>query len=383
MFLFAGEFVEGNNLYYTASVSFCLQKMAATISKISPVWLYIANLIGYTRVILGLAAFVFAFDSSFSSQRGLFIYFYVISYFLDACDGVAARALRQTSKFGAVLDMATDRICTAGLLALLSHYASISVSIKSMDVLNPLSWPPFIWIWIAMLDIFSHWLQMYSSLLSGSASHKAMTDEVSFVRWYYTLPYALFFVCLAHESFLTMMLVTFWAAQTGSIAAVPFPFNLKIVPFMPSSTVAEFVREITLPFFAFKTLVSILQMITAAQRIVTIDEKIRVESLNESTPSMSIGDTEIDGHYVSVATSQGRGREVMNAATSTSTSTSSSSSRRRRPSSVPASALVALSSQARSGIADLMAMKEARMKKAKEESSSSRPRSASRARKEG
>lgn len=379
MFLFAGEFVEGNN--YIRQLSFCLQKMAA-ILKISPVWLYIANLIGYTRVILGLAAFVFAFDSSFSTQRGLFIYFYVISYFLDACDGVAARALRQTSKFGAVLDMATDRICTAGLLALLSHYASISVSIKSMDVLNPLSWPPFIWIWIAMLDIFSHWLQMYSSLLSGSASHKAMTDEVSFVRWYYTLPYALFFVCLAHESFLTMTLVTFWAAQKGSIAAVPFPFNLKIVPFMPSSTVAEFVREITLPFFAFKTLVSILQMITAAQRIVTIDEKIRVESLNESTPSMSIGDTEIDGHYVSVASSQGRGREVMNAATSTSTSTSSSSSRRRRPSSVPASALVALSSQARSGIADLMAMKEARMKKAKEESSS-RPRSASRARKEG
>lgn len=34
---------------------------------------------------------------------------YVISCLLDAVDGQAARALGQTSKFGAVLDMVTDR----------------------------------------------------------------------------------------------------------------------------------------------------------------------------------------------------------------------------------------------------------------------------------
>lgn len=357
--------------------------MALKNEFFSPVWFYVANLIGYTRVILGLASFVFAFDSSSSSMRSLFIYFYVISYVLDACDGVAARALRQTSKFGAVLDMATDRICTAGLLALLSHYASISSPVKMTNVLNPLSWPAFFWIWIAMLDIFSHWLQMYSSLLTGSSSHKSMTDELAFVKWYYTIPYALFFVCLAHESFLTMTLVNFWAAQTGTITGIPYPFNLKVVPFFPTSTVSEFVQRITLPFFAFKTLVSILQMITAAQRIVTIDEKLRLESVNtESTTGSSSFVTERDSEteetYLSVTTSRGRGREVTNAATSTSTSSSSSSSsRRRRPSSVAASAVVALSSQARSGIADLMAMKEARLKKAKEEPSA-RSRSASR-----
>lgn len=34
---------------------------------------------------------------------------YCISCLLDAVDGQAARALNQTSKFGAVLDMVTDR----------------------------------------------------------------------------------------------------------------------------------------------------------------------------------------------------------------------------------------------------------------------------------
>ena len=37
---------------------------------------------------------------------------YGISCLLDAADGHAARALGQTSKFGAVLDMVTDR-CAA------------------------------------------------------------------------------------------------------------------------------------------------------------------------------------------------------------------------------------------------------------------------------
>jgi CDP-diacylglycerol--inositol 3-phosphatidyltransferase len=343
---------------------------------LSPVWFYIANLIGYTRVILGLASFIFAFDTSYQSQRSLFLYFYVISYFLDAIDGVAARALNQTSKFGAVLDMATDRICTAGLLALLAHYASINNN--HIVIIDPLTWPPFIWIWFAMLDIFSHWLQMYSSLLAGSASHKTMTDEVAFVRWYYNIPYALFAVCLAHESFLTMTLVSQWAIHSNTLTAIPFPFALKIIPFT-SLTIADFVRKFTLPLFLFKTLVSILQLVTAAQRIVTIDETTRLQAYDTSNESISrsyITD-ENGSHIVSIKNSS-RGSmfspQMANAATSTSTSSSSSSSsRRRRPSSVAASA-VALSAQARSGIADLMQQKETRLK----QSTNRRSRSSSR-----
>jgi hypothetical protein len=69
--------------------------------------------------------------------------FYWLSYFLDAFDGYAARLLDQGTKFGALLDMVTDRFatcddsnqrtvsrasmsglsrsCTSGILAVLTH----------------------------------------------------------------------------------------------------------------------------------------------------------------------------------------------------------------------------------------------------------------------
>lgn len=46
---------------------------------------------------------------------------YTISCLLDALDGQAARALGQTSKFGSVLDMVTDR-CVLSVSASLSTY---------------------------------------------------------------------------------------------------------------------------------------------------------------------------------------------------------------------------------------------------------------------
>lgn len=38
---------------------------------------------------------------------------YMMSAFLDVADGYAARAFNQSSRFGAVLDMVTDRYCFA------------------------------------------------------------------------------------------------------------------------------------------------------------------------------------------------------------------------------------------------------------------------------
>ena len=43
---------------------------------------------------------------------------YGISCLLDAADGHAARALGQTSKFGAVLDMVTDRCVVLSMTTL-------------------------------------------------------------------------------------------------------------------------------------------------------------------------------------------------------------------------------------------------------------------------
>jgi len=54
--------------------------------------------------------------------------------------------------------MVTDRLATAGLLAVLG-------------MLYPRSYMVFLA--LMFLDIFSHWFQMYSTFISGSETHKA------------------------------------------------------------------------------------------------------------------------------------------------------------------------------------------------------------------
>ena len=105
-----------------------------------PVWLFVPNLIGYVRVACAAAAF------ASSSEPWTFAGWYALSYLLDAVDGPAARALGQASSFGALLDMVTDRACTAGLLAVLAAGDGPHAGI---------------WLGLMCLDIVSHWMQMY------------------------------------------------------------------------------------------------------------------------------------------------------------------------------------------------------------------------------
>ena len=116
-----------------------------------PVALFVPNLIGYVRVLFALAAFPLAFSPA---RWHLFFWLYGASYALDAVDGVAARALGQTSRFGAVLDMVTDRFCTAGLLAVLAQ-----------------QFPAYSWAfhYLLILDVASHWVQMYRCVVVGGA----------------------------------------------------------------------------------------------------------------------------------------------------------------------------------------------------------------------
>ena len=69
----------------------------------SAVALYVPNLIGYFRLITGIAALYYApFHGKQQDTRTYFLAFYFVSYMADALDGTAARALNQTSKFGQV-----------------------------------------------------------------------------------------------------------------------------------------------------------------------------------------------------------------------------------------------------------------------------------------
>jgi CDP-diacylglycerol--inositol 3-phosphatidyltransferase len=99
---------------------------------------------------------------------------YSVSCLLDALDGYAARAFEQSTRFGAVLDMVTDRCTTACLLVFLSS-----------------AWPRWALVFqgLISLDLASHYIHMYATLImsGGDASHKKVDKSRSWIlNLYYT-----------------------------------------------------------------------------------------------------------------------------------------------------------------------------------------------------
>lgn len=91
---------------------------------------------------------------------------YSISCLLDALDGVAARRFNQSTRFGAVLDMVTDRCTTSCLLVFLSS-----------------AFPRWALLFqgLISLDFASHYMHMYATLAMGSSgqSHKKIDQSRS------------------------------------------------------------------------------------------------------------------------------------------------------------------------------------------------------------
>lgn len=97
---------------------------------------------------------------------------YSVSCLLDALDGYAARIFDQSTRFGAVLDMVTDRCTTSCLLMFLSC-AFPRWTIIFQGLLS--------------LDFASHYMHMYASLSMGTASHKNVDKSQSWLlKIYYT-----------------------------------------------------------------------------------------------------------------------------------------------------------------------------------------------------
>jgi CDP-diacylglycerol--inositol 3-phosphatidyltransferase len=131
------------------------------------VFLFVPNLIGYVRILLAIGSFLVMVDRPYLTA---FLYFW--SGLLDAFDGYAARTLKQGTKLGATLDMLTDRCATTCLLVGLCLFYPKSLFVFQM---------------LITLDITSHWLQMYSSLITGSSSHKDTEESAHYLlRIYYT-----------------------------------------------------------------------------------------------------------------------------------------------------------------------------------------------------
>jgi len=125
--------------------------------------------LGYSRIVLALASLYYM-----PLHPRTCSILYSVSCLLDALDGLAARRFEQSTKFGAVLDMVTDRCTTACLLVFLaSAFPRWSIIFQGL----------------ISLDLASHYMHMYATLSMGGSgqSHKKIDESRSWVlKMYYS-----------------------------------------------------------------------------------------------------------------------------------------------------------------------------------------------------
>ncbi|CAH7671810.1 hypothetical protein PPACK8108_LOCUS6630 [Phakopsora pachyrhizi] len=199
---------------------------------------------GYSRIILAAVSLHFmSYHPKYCTIA------YIISQLLDAVDGQAARALGQTSRFGAVLDMVTDRCTTSCLLCFLSSvYPKWAIMFQSLIA----------------LDFASHYIHMYSSMVSGSKSHKTVSKKQSrILHSYYTNSNTLFIFCAGNELFFVCLYLAHWYDR-------PMSLNNKL-------TWPIIMAILTFPICFAKQLVNVIQFWKASHLLVETDQEERFQ----------------------------------------------------------------------------------------------------------
>mmetsp|Transcript_25677 Transcript_25677/g.50135 ORF Transcript_25677/g.50135 Transcript_25677/m.50135 type:complete len:221 (+) Transcript_25677:76-738(+) len=217
------------------------------VTKQENVYLFVPNVIGYVRILAGIGAFYY------SRNCGLFWLLYFVSYFLDCIDGYAARLFGQATRFGQMLDMVTDRCCSACLFTVLAGLYPAHEFTFNM---------------LLALDIASHYARVYSQLLAGISSHKNVSDkEVWLLQMYYGSQKVLFTFCLFNESFFVILYVlAFSDTQSPHFAA-----NVRWI-------FAPICWYVCAPIMVLKQACNVLQLMSACGKIVAYDVDVRSRS---------------------------------------------------------------------------------------------------------
>ncbi|KAK2574303.1 CDP-diacylglycerol--inositol 3-phosphatidyltransferase, partial [Acropora cervicornis] len=205
------------------------------------VFLFIPNLIGYARIVLAISSFYFM-----PTNYVLTTITYLTSGLLDAFDGYAARYFNQSTMFGAMLDMLTDRCVTTALQVMLALF-----------------YPNYTFVFqiLICLDISSHWIHVQSSLLKGGASHKKIDLSGNFfLRIYYHSRVVLFLMCAGNELFFCMLyLIHFTSGPLVSVGNISFGLWVAMA-------------WLTLPICIVKQIISVIQLIVACINTANLDE---------------------------------------------------------------------------------------------------------------
>jgi len=252
------------------------------------IFLFWPNVIGYFRIVLAIASLYYM-----PLHPRTCSFLYSVSCLLDALDGYAARIFEQSTRFGAVLDMVTDRCTTSCLLVFLSSaFPRWAILFQSLIA----------------VDFASHYIHMYSSLVVGGvdASHKNVDKSQSWLlNLYYTNKTVLFSVCALNELFfIALYLLSFSSPllsphliksveqTSGGYIEPGVPLNSSILrqifhdPFSAAalevarankmdSTVPWFLAGISFPVMALKQILNIVQLVKASKALAEVDVKTR------------------------------------------------------------------------------------------------------------
>ncbi|RVX72960.1 hypothetical protein B0A52_03313 [Exophiala mesophila] len=259
-----------------AKLNQVVQQIEEDIYQEENIFLFLPNVIGYARVILAIAS-LYYMPLHPRTCSGL----YSISCLLDAADGIAARRYNQSTTFGAVLDMVTDRCTTSCLLVFLaSAFPRWSIIFQGL----------------ISLDLASHYIHMYATLTMGTSgqSHKKVDSSRSWIlHLYYTNRTVLFAFCALNELFfIALYLLSFsspllspslLAANNSGVVSTqpgspahPKPSTLFSNPWSAGalemarankmdSTVPWILAGISFPVMAGKQVINVIQLIKASK----------------------------------------------------------------------------------------------------------------------
>lgn len=199
------------------------------------VFLFVPNIIGYARILLLGCSFYFMLK-----DYKLALILYSASYMLDALDGLAARLFNQSSLFGSMLDMLTDRVSTMCLLMTLGHFYTDYFFVIQI---------------LLAIDIVSHWLHFFSANIQGKVSHKRTDGNTNpLMRLYYENKFILTSVCAMEQIFYCSLVVYYFEHEKLSF------YLLWLI-------------IICLPAIIFKNYVNLLQVYGACRVMANIDMK--------------------------------------------------------------------------------------------------------------
>lgn len=203
------------------------------------IFLFIPNLIGYARIILAFISFYFMpFNCIIASLC------YVTSALLDAFDGHAARAFNQSTKFGAMLDMLTDRCGTTCLIVTLCYFYPKYMFLFQTSI---------------FIDIFCHWIFLHSQMLRGRTSHKFHDLNDNKIMAFYYKKGPLFFMCAANEAFYSSLYLLYFTEG----------------PLVAGIGLFRVVMYITAPLATLKAIISLIHGYVASLNIALIDQEER------------------------------------------------------------------------------------------------------------